>query len=102
MFNQSKTYQSQRKEIKEGRTSDFINLMLNAQIDESEKISSTKGMTLDEMIAQVNISRAFGHPPSHALNCLKAIVYNRQFIYFQFIFSFLYSSSQVMKQLQIQ
>ena len=62
MFNQSKTYQSQRKEIKEGRTSDFINLMLNAQIDENEKISSTKGMTLDEMIAQVNISRIFRNP----------------------------------------
>lgn len=27
--------------------------MLNAQIDENEKTSSTKGMTLDEMIAQV-------------------------------------------------
>ena len=79
---QSKTYQSQRKEIKEGRTSDFINLMLNAQIDESEKISSTKGMTLDEMIAQVNISRAFGYPPNHALNCLKANVYSNSYLAF--------------------
>ena len=76
MFNQSKTYQSQRKEIKEGRTSDFINLMLNAQIDESEKTSSTKGMTLDEMIAQVNISRAFENLRSRALNCLRANVYS--------------------------
>ena len=35
--------------------------MLNAQIDEKEKTSSTKGMTLDEMIAQVGIfSKNFG------------------------------------------
>ena len=74
MLNQSKTYQSQREKIKEGRTSDFINLMLNAQIDESEKISSTKGMTLDEMVAQINISRASGNTPSRAFNWLKANV----------------------------
>jgi len=64
---------SQRKEIKEGRTSDFINLMLNAQIDESDKISSTKGMTLDEMIAQLFVFFVAGYETT--ANTVTSILY---------------------------
>ena len=44
---------SQRQETKDGRNSDFINLMLNTHIDDKDKKSATKGMTQDEMIGQV-------------------------------------------------
>ena len=47
------TIKSQRQETKDGRNSDFINLMLNTYIDDKDKKSATKGMTQDEMIGQV-------------------------------------------------
>lgn len=46
---------SQRKESSEGRTSDFMNLMLKSEISENEKSSATRGMSESEMIAQLFI-----------------------------------------------